>query len=57
MKQSPKIETFIKDLKKPLEKLSKKQLDNLFNLANDEIFEWESFRDKLVWEYKKRNIK
>ena len=56
MNKVPNIETFIKNFKKPIEKLTKKELDKLFNWANNEIFEWESFRDKLIWEYRKRKI-
>ena len=54
MKKFPKTKTIIDLVKKPIEELSLLELEKIFAMANREIMEWESFRDVIVWEFKKR---
>jgi len=51
------MKVITKNFKKPLKKLTKKQLDELLNYVDNEIFEWKTFRNKLACEYKKRKNK
>ena len=50
-----KAKKIIEQAKKPMNEISDDALQSLFSLANNELREWEQFRDEIVIEFRRRD--